>query len=64
MSRTVIIIVVVIAVVVIICCCCALLGSLIFFLPWETSIEELGAYGIPGLMAQSPRAFMATATLM
>ena len=60
MSRTVIIIVVVIAALVIICCCCAILGSTIYLLPWETTIEEIGAYGTPGLASQPPPASLAT----
>jgi len=64
MSRTVIIIVIVIAVLVIICCCCAMLGSILYLLPWQTTIEELGAYGISGTMAQRLPAVLASATLM
>ena len=61
MSRTVIIIVIVIAVLVILCCCCALLGPIIYLLPWETSIEELGAHGTSGTMAQPLPAVLASA---
>jgi hypothetical protein len=69
MSRNVIIIIViVIAVVVLLCCCCGVLGLFsalgLFSVPWDTTIEELGAYGVPASMAQLVSASLVTATVV
>jgi hypothetical protein len=64
MSRNVIIIIIVVAVAImaLVCCCCVALG--LAFVPVERPLEELGGYGMPGLMAQPMPASLANAMSM